>query len=122
MVLPIMFSMAGMTLANVAGIGVARQSGHRGHKLAARRATSGPMRLALANALHNNRRATMPNTLSGRAYEFGLKVSVAIACIQPSGPPEWPLGQPLDTPSAGACCTDTSTTNTLTDPRMQPCI
>src|SRR5262245_38652705 len=51
MVLPIMFSMAGMTLANVAVIGVARQSSHRGHKLAARRATSGPMRLALANAL-----------------------------------------------------------------------
>jgi hypothetical protein len=51
MVLPIMFSMAGMTLANVAVIGVARQSGHSGHKLAARRSTSGPMRLALANAL-----------------------------------------------------------------------
>ena len=65
---------------------------------------------------HNNRRAALPNTLSGRAYEFGVKVSIAIVCIQPSGPREWPLGQPLDTPSAGACCTDTSTTNTLIDP------
>ena len=35
----------------VAVIGIARQSGDMGHKLAARRLTSGPMRLALANAL-----------------------------------------------------------------------